>query len=181
MGLSGAATRAAAHTAGASHTGTSAGAAAHSTRTAHLTAVKGTEAVGQRQDNVSPESIVDHLAMGVGGVGNRQVLSLAEYVVALKGESELLPEQEFLELGIEHILRGLSRAVSVIPVLIAFGLEGEPGGIPGPVGGKADLVVEGSGPRIAYGVPALAHTGTSGCGKFQVVGTVSESQALHQV
>ena len=118
--------------------------------------------------------------MIVGGIGHRQVLGLAEDVVALEGEGELLTEKEFLYLCVHHIFVGLFGGIAVVPVVVAFSLEGYAGLVPGPVGGEAQLIVEGGGAGVPYGVPALVDTGTAGGAEFQVVGTIDQAQALDQ-
>ena len=83
------------------------------------------EAVGQGDDYVTTEGVVQGLGVVVRGVGDREVLGLVEDVVGIQGKSELILEQEFGDLGIQDQLGALIGGVAVVPVVVTISHDSE--------------------------------------------------------
>ena len=116
-------------------------------------------------------------------VRNAQVLGLSQDVVALEGQRSFLLEQKFLNFSIQNILRLIIKVagVTIVPVVVEVGLQGDARGLPGPVHGGPDLVVEREGivRSLGNGVPGFVYPGAGARRDFESVAAVSYAQALH--
>ena len=154
------------HPGGTTHAGTTG--TARTAGTAHLAAVEVAEAVCERGHDIAAEGVVQHFAVVVRRIGDAQLLGLAEDVVALHRQGELLLEEVLLDLGVQHVL-GIHALVGItlVPVVVALALEGDARAVPGPGGSEAQLVVEGEDVvRRRDGVGAPVHAGAAACREF---------------
>lgn len=92
-------------------------------RSASMTAVSShaseiTETISQGKDYIASEGVVYDLLMGIGVIGNRKVLRLAENIISLEGESAFVIEKKFGDLRIHYDLVLLRSRITVIPVVI---------------------------------------------------------------
>ena len=118
--------------------------------------------------------------MVVSRIGHAQLLGLAEDVIALHRQGELLLEEVLLDLGVQHILGiHILVGIALVPVVVALALEGDARAVPGPGSGEAQLVVEGEDVvRRRDGVGAPVHASAAAGREFQGVGAVDEAQPL---
>ena len=120
--------------------------------------------------------------VGSGIVIDGKVLRLAEDVISLEGEGELLLEEKLLDFSVEDVLGRLNGRVAAVPVVVEVALQRYSGFVPGPGSLESHLVV----PRgrivsdLGYGVPGAVDPCPDAGGKFKSVGTVAQTETVHR-